>query len=195
MACCQRAGTWGNHACSTPVAGSHKARASTCPGLTSRCSRPGRCAALCSASPWRAALGREAWPCERCSALPARAAARTTPCATAAVQDARRKGARWRRHSGRRAPARSRGTRAGRRRRAPLPPPAAGGAKLSMRPRTPGAGAGRLRHSIMDSAACRTPAAPRVRTSEPAEHVLLHGMASNLHGSSSLRRLLPTSCS
>ncbi len=72
---------------------------------------------------------------------------------------------------------------------------AAGAAELSMRPRTPAACAERPRRSIMDSAACRTPAAPRVHTSEPAEHVLLRGMASNIHDSSSLRRPLPTSCS
>ncbi len=61
-----------------------------------------------------------------------------------------------------------------------------------MCPRTPGAGADRAHRSITDSAACRTPAAPRVRTSEPAEHVLQRGMALNIHDSSSLRRPLPT---
>jgi len=71
-----------------------------------------------------------------------------------------------------------RGRRAGRRRRAPLPPPAAGAAELSMRPWTPAAGADRPTCNITESAACRTPAAPRVHTSEPAEHVLQRGMAS-----------------
>jgi hypothetical protein len=101
-ACCQRAGTWSNHACSREAAGSHKARASTWPGLMSRCRRPERCAAV-SASPWRPAPRCEAWPCGRCRALPARAAAPVTPCVAAAVQEARRGGTHCRRRRGRRA--------------------------------------------------------------------------------------------